>query len=67
MKQCCEHIRGLQYKLRMMDIPYEGPAYIYGDYHMVLANTTIPDSVLKKKSQSIACHFVIEGSPRDEW
>ena len=67
MKQCCEHIRGLRYKLRMMGIPCEGPAYIYGDNQSVLANTTIPDSTLKKKSQSIAYHFVREGSARDEW
>jgi hypothetical protein len=33
----------------------------------VLANTTIPDSTLRKKSQSIAYHFVREGSARDEW
>lgn len=67
MKQCCEYIRGLRYKLRMMGIPCEGPAYIYGDNQSVLANTTIPDSTLKKKSQSIAYHFVREGSARDEW
>jgi hypothetical protein len=67
MKQCCEYIRGLRYKLRMMGIPCEGPAYISGDNQSVLANTTIPDSVLKKKSQSIAYHFVREGSVRDEW
>jgi hypothetical protein len=67
MKQCCEYIQGLKYKLRMMGIPCEGPAYIYGDNQSVLANTTIPDSVLKKKSQSIAYHFVREGSARDEW
>jgi hypothetical protein len=34
---------------------------------LVLANTTIPDSTLKKKSQSIAYHFVREGSARNEW
>jgi hypothetical protein len=51
----------------MMGIPCEGPAYIYGDNQLVLANTTIPDSTLKKKSQSIAYHFVREGSARDEW
>ena len=51
----------------MMGIPCEGPAYIYGDNQSVLANTTIPDSTLKKKSQSIAYHFVREGSARDEW
>jgi hypothetical protein len=67
MKQCCEYIRGLWYKLRMMGIPCEGPAYIYGDNQSVLANTTIPDSTLKKKSQSIAYHFVREGAARDEW
>lgn len=67
MKQCCEYLRGLRYKLRMMGIPCEGPAYIYGDNQSVLANTTIPDSTLKKKSQSIAYHFVREGSARDEW
>ena len=50
-----------------MGIPCEGPAYIYGDNQSVLANTTIPDSTLKKKSQSIAYHFVREGSARDEW
>ena len=50
MKQCCEYIRGLRYKLRMMGIPVEGPMYIYGDNQSVLANTTIPDSTLKKKS-----------------
>ena len=67
MKQCCEYIRGLMYKLRMMGIPVEGPTCIYGDNQSVLANTTIPDSILKKKSQSIAYHFVCEGVARDEW
>jgi len=67
MKQCCEHLRGLRCKLRMMGIPVDGPTCIFGDNQSVLANATIPDSVLKKKSQSIACHFVHEGSARDEW
>ena len=35
----------------MMGIPVEGPTYIYGGNQSVLANTTIPDSTLKKKSQ----------------
>ena len=67
MKQCCEYLRGLRYKLRMMGIPCEGPAYIFGDNKSVLCNTSIPDSTLKKKSQSIAFHFVREGTARDEW
>ena len=48
-------------------ITVEGPTYIYGDNQSVLANTTIPDSTLKKKSQSIAYHLVHEGVARDEW
>jgi hypothetical protein len=30
MKQCCEYVCGLRYKLRMMGIPCEGPTYILG-------------------------------------
>ena len=67
MKQCCEYIRGLRYKLRMMGIQVNGPAYIQGDNKSVLCNTSIPDSTLNKKSQSIAYHFVREGAARDEW
>ena len=66
MKQCCEYIRGLRYKLRMMGIPVEGPAFIFGDNKSVLANSSLPDSVLQKKSNSIAYHFVREGSAADE-
>ena len=67
MKQCCEYLKGLRYKLRMMGIPCEGPAYIEGDNQSVLANTSIPDSTLKKKNASIAYHFVREGVARDMW
>ena len=38
-----------------------------GESQSVLANTTIPDSTLKKKSQSIAYYFIREGAARDEW
>ena len=67
MMQCCEYIRNLRYKLRMMGIPGEGQICIYGDNESVLGNTSIPDSTLKMKSQSIAYHFVREGVARDEW
>jgi hypothetical protein len=66
-KQCCEYLRGLQYKLQMMGIPCDGPAYILGDNQSVLANTTVPDSTLKKKSQSICYHFMRGGAANDEW
>ena len=51
----------------MMGIEINGPTCIFGDNQSVLANTTVPDSTLKKKSQSVACHFVREGVARDEW
>ena len=51
----------------MMGIPCEDPVLIEADNQSVLANTTIPDSVLKKKSQSIAYHMIREGVARDEW
>ena len=65
MKQATEYICGLQYKLRMMGIAVEEPTYIYGDNQSVSANTTNPESTLKKKS--IAYHFIREGCARDEW
>jgi len=66
-KLCCEYLRGLRYKLRMMGIPIIGPVYIYGDNQSVLCNTSNPEFQLKKKSQSIAYHFIREGCSRDEW
>ena len=50
-----------------MGIPVNGPAYIYCDNHSVLFNKSIPDSAVKKKSQSIAYHFTREGAAKDEW
>ena len=51
----------------MMGIAINGPAFVYGDNQSVLANTTIPNSTLKKKSQSITYHLVRERVARDEW
>lgn len=67
MKQCCEYIKGLRYKLRMMGVPVNNPAFVYGDNQSVLWNTSDPDSTLKKKSSSVAYHFVREGVAKDEW
>ena len=67
MKQATEYVRGLRYKLITMGIPVDGPALIFGDNQSVLANTTMPELILKKKTQSIAYHFVRDGSARDEW
>ena len=67
MKQWCKYLWRIRYKLQMMGIPCECPACISGDNQSVLANVTIPDSTLKKKSQSISYHFIREVYARDEW
>ena len=51
----------------MIGVHVNGPLFVKEDNQSVLCNTTIPDSTLKKKSQSIAYHFVREGVARDEW
>ena len=67
MKSATEYVRGLRYKLRAMGIPVNNPAYIYGDNKSVLANSTAPESQLKKKSNSVAYHHCREGVALDEW
>ena len=67
MKHATEYVRGLQYKLRSMGILVDECAYIYGDNKSVLVNLGTPHSLLKKKSNSVACHYVCEGSALDEW
>ena len=67
MKTACEYVRGLRYSLRMMGIPVNNPAFIYGDNSSVLWNVSVPDSMLKKRSHGIAYHFCREGCARDEW
>ena len=42
IKQCCEYVRGLRYKLRMMGIPFDFTTYILGDNQSVLCNTSNP-------------------------
>ena len=67
MKNCCEYTRGLLYKLRMMVIPCDLPAYIYGNNQSILVNYSKPFSMTKKKYSLIAYHFFLEGVSKDEW
>jgi hypothetical protein len=67
MKICCEYIRGLRYKLRMMGINVNEATFVFGDKQSVLANKSSLHSILKKKSSSIAYHFVMEGVAKYEW
>jgi hypothetical protein len=60
LKTATDLVKGLRYKLRMMGVPIEGPTHIRVDNMSVVNNTTLPASMLKKKSNSIAYHFVRE-------
>jgi hypothetical protein len=53
MKNVIETCLGLRYKLRMRGVTLSGLTYVYGDNMSVVHNTQRPESVLKKKSNSI--------------
>ena len=60
MKTAVELIEGLRYKLRMMGVPLDGPAHVKADNLSMVRNSSQPESTLKKKSNSIAYHYVRE-------
>jgi len=60
MKTAVEMTEGLRYKLKMMGVPIDGPSNIMADNMSVVTNSSVPESVLKKKSNSIAYHYVRE-------
>ena len=60
MKTAVELVEGLRYKLRMMGVPLEGRCHIKADNMSVIHNCSSPTSQLKKKSNSIAFHYVRE-------
>ena len=60
MKHGVDTLRGIRYKLQMMGVPVDGTSYIYGDNMSVINNMQKPESVLKKKSNSICYHVIRE-------
>ena len=58
MKQGIDTLRVLRYNLGMMGISISGPSYNYVEYMSVVHNTSRPDSVLRKQSNSV-CHYVV--------
>jgi hypothetical protein len=62
MKNGIETCRGLRYKLRMMGVTLSGPTFVFWDTMSVVYNTQMPESVLKKKSNSICYHAERESS-----
>jgi len=66
LKTGLELLEGLRYKLRMMGVSIGGPAIlVMVDNMSVVRNTSVPESQLRKKSNSIAYHYVRERCAAD--
>jgi hypothetical protein len=58
-------IKGLRYKLRLMGVPLDGPAHVRVDNNSVVCNTSLAESTLKKKCNSISYHYVLQAAAAD--
>ena len=53
LKTAVEMNEGLRYKIRMMGVPLRGPTNVFCDNKSVVTNSTVPESTLKRKHNSI--------------
>jgi hypothetical protein len=60
LKHGIEKLQQLHYMLCMRGIPLAGPSFTYADNKSQVTNSTIPDSTLKKKCNSICYNTVRE-------
>jgi hypothetical protein len=60
-----EQIMDLRYTLRMMGVPLDGKAYMFGDNQSVITSGTIPHSSLNKRHNALAYHHVREAIASD--
>jgi hypothetical protein len=66
LKTAMEANRGLRYKLRMMGVFIDGSSYDFCDNQSVIANSSQPESLLKKEANAIAYHAVKEACAMKE-
>jgi hypothetical protein len=59
-RQATEQIMDLRYTIRMMGIPIDGPAWMFGDNQSVITSSTIPHSNLNKRHNALSYHRVRE-------
>jgi hypothetical protein len=59
-RQATEQIMDLRYTLRMLGIPLDGPAWMFGDNQSVITSSTIPHSNLNKRHNALSYHRVRE-------
>ena len=62
MKTAVEEAMAIRYMLRCLGVKVESPTHIYGDNQGVIQNSTIPDSLLKKKNIALAFHKTREAT-----
>lgn len=56
MKTAVEEIVAIRYMLRCLGVKVESPSPLLGDNKGVIQNSTLPDSILKKKHVAISYH-----------
>jgi hypothetical protein len=60
LRTAIEMVKGLRFKLRMMGVPLDGHAHLRVHNNSVVCNTSVPESTLQKKCNSISYHYVRE-------
>jgi hypothetical protein len=56
--QAAQKIIDLLYTLHMMEIPLDGPYWMFGNYEIVITSTTIPHSTLSKRHKALSLYCV---------
>jgi hypothetical protein len=59
-KAATEQVMDMRYTLRMLGVPLDGPAWLWGDNASVITSSTIPHSSLTKRHNALAYHRVRE-------
>ena len=57
-RQAVEQVMDLRYSLRMMGVPLDGPAWMFGDNASVITSSNIPHSSLNKRHNALSYHRV---------
>jgi hypothetical protein len=55
-----EQVMDLRWTLRMLGAPLDGPAWMLGDNESVVTNSTVPQSLLRKRHNALSYHRVRE-------
>ncbi len=66
MKTGVDTLRGLRYKVRMMNVAIDGATHVYGDNMIIIKNTSKPVSTLNKKSNAVCYHAVRDSVGMEE-